>query len=271
MDARLGATPRPRQAGQGSDTRAPAPSQAGHETPSREASLQTVPSPPQCEHALGSAPVRRAGRAARFARGQPIDGDVRLDPGHRLLERELDRDVDVVAPAAAGVSTARGDPRTAARPAALAVVDGPRGRIAQDAVGLGDLLEQRVRVALPEVHVGRIAARQAADRRGGSAPPSRRPPPRVPRSSRAWSCAGPTRSRGPRAPPAPPGPAPASTSSLPDPRTRRPPRRPSARRRRRRLRARARPRLPAGSWPGPRGTSPRPACATPGSAPPAPS
>src|SRR5262245_58263272 len=38
------------------------------------------------------------------------------------------------------------------------VVEGPRGRIADHAVRLPDLLEERLGAHVPEIHVGRVAA-----------------------------------------------------------------------------------------------------------------
>src|SRR5574342_206123 len=64
----------------------------------------------------------RAGRPARLARRQPIDRNVHFHPRHGLLEGQLDRDVDVVAPTPAGIPAARGHPRTGPGLAALAIV-----------------------------------------------------------------------------------------------------------------------------------------------------
>ncbi len=228
-------------------------------------SLQTVPSPPQCEHVVGCDAGGRTGGAARLARRQSVDRHVRFDarrPPARTRARPRRGHHRPGVPRAATRRWIGAGP--SGGPRALPVVDRARGRIAQDAVGLRDLLEERLRVALPEVDVGRIPAGEALvrptdlHRRGSRAHLEHRV---VVTHGRAR---GRALFRGPRA-------SLVATSSRPDPRTRRPPRPPSAAWRPPRAPARAPRRRRVATSPEPRGTWPPTACARPGPPLPAPS
>src|SRR6185436_2106417 len=143
----------------------------------------------------------RAGGATGLARRQPVDRHVRFDPGDRLRERQLDRNVGIATAATKTGGARRLGVGPPFGPAALPVVQRAGGGIAQDAIGFRDLLKQRPRVTLPEVDVGRIPAREALvraanlHRRGSRIHLEHRV---VVTHGRAR---GPTLLRGPRAPP----------------------------------------------------------------------
>src|SRR5262245_40800887 len=105
-------------------------------------------------------PTHRAGMAARATAG-PADV-TRGKAGHADLEggalsgvgeRQLHREVDIL-------TAAPGLQGLAAHHVPEAVVEGARGRITEDAVGPGDLLEQGLGLGIPEVHVRRVLAGQ---------------------------------------------------------------------------------------------------------------
>src|SRR6185436_3418231 len=78
----------------------------------------------------------RAGGTTGLARRQPVDRHVRFDPGDRLRERELDRDVDIPAAPPPARAFRRFGIGPAGGPRFLPVVQRARGGIAQDAIGL---------------------------------------------------------------------------------------------------------------------------------------
>ena len=199
-------------------------------TPARETHRNDVDGP-----SYAPAPTSRAGTPGRTTAGPA--GITGREAGYAELEagalsgvgeRQLHREVNVLA-APPGLQ------RLAAHDVPEAVIQGPGGRIAEDAIGFGDLLEERLGLGFPEIHVRRVLAGQlsvgppdlAWRRRGGDA--------QEPRSS--------------------PDAYVVPTSCLRGPRTRR--RRPlplSARPGPSRPRADRRPADRAGPWPGPRGT-----------------
>ena len=149
--ARAVLTPRPRQAGQGSRRARAGSFAGGARRPDAGAPcpLQTVPRPPQWLHVTralpGAAPL-----APHSAHGdsRSTRHDRPSTPGHRLLEGQLHRHVQIVASAPRRARRADAVPRRpGARRRRLAVVDRPRHRITEDAIGLGDLLEERPRAS----------------------------------------------------------------------------------------------------------------------------
>ena len=119
------------------------------------------------------APRGRAARAAVCARRQAIDEHVGRDAGDRLRERQLHRargDRRPGGPTGGSSAVVPRCPR--ARRRRLAVVDRPRGRIAQHAVGLGDLLEETPAPRAPRGSRPASTAGRAAGTPGGSGPPT---------------------------------------------------------------------------------------------------
>ena len=175
--------------------------------------------------------IDAAGGSAVHAGGEPGHVQPEGGAGHRVGKRQFDRHVTVV-------TSAPGGQRIAAEPGAEAIVERARVGVTEDAIGLGDLVEQRARRHIPEIHVRRVLPREPLVRLADLARP---------------------RGRGDAENRVVVSPHHSPTSSRPGPRIRR---RPLRLPWDRRSCPADRPR-PARPGPAPRGTSPRRACAMP--------
>ncbi len=170
----------------------PFPRQRGHgwESANSPCASATTPRPPHCGTGLGRRPGLRSRSLARRARRLEADGNRRLDAAQRVLEREVELDLHVLAAPAAlrlrphAATPAAEDPaqqvaeiaevaeverERAARPelgtaarGAPGVVLLPLLRVGEDVVGGLDLLEHLLRLFVARVLVRVVLPRELA-------------------------------------------------------------------------------------------------------------